>query len=63
MTLSPIPPALQKAKDQSDFKDLKKSLCVMDRSTDYEPYHTWLPPDLRRTCKWPRAPRAAKESP
>mmetsp|Transcript_24576 Transcript_24576/g.68422 ORF Transcript_24576/g.68422 Transcript_24576/m.68422 type:complete len:262 (+) Transcript_24576:257-1042(+) len=35
------------------FQSLTRDHCLMDRSTDYDPHHTWLPPSMRRTCPWP----------
>jgi len=36
-----------------EFRSLTRDFCLMDRSTDYEPYHTWLPPSWRRSNPWP----------
>eukprot|EP00873_Tetraselmis_striata_P022018 jgi/Tetstr1/442282/TSEL_030423.t1 len=35
------------------YQDFAKSQCLMDRSQDYDPYHTWLPENFRRTNPWP----------
>ena len=53
-----VPPVVYffKKKDASagaTFQSLTRDLCLMDRSTDYDPYHTWVPPAMRRTCPWP----------
>ena len=35
------------------YRTLARDWCLMDRSTDYNPYHTWLPKSMRRSNPWP----------
>ena len=35
------------------FNDLARDHCLIGRSTDYDPFHTWLPHELRKTNPWP----------
>lgn len=34
------------------YQDFAKTQCLMDRSQDYDPYHTWLPEHFRRSNPW-----------
>ena len=35
------------------FNELARDHCLIGRSTDYDPFHTWLPHELRKTNPWP----------
>jgi hypothetical protein len=46
-------PATEGGKGPEVFNDLTRDHCLLGHSTDYDPFHTWLPHELRKTNPWP----------